>query len=699
MFYYFIFFGLYIYYFLFNNLILFLKGPLKYRIINKLQNYIYFNPIGLKKVLQLDTNNKKTISNRQKGIEYLKNELIGNKNINTNLTDCRFKKIKVLFPLLKELELPIPNFIDNYTPNQKINLSNNAVHYFDNNFYDTLNQELFTKLNNNQYSFTSITPEIKKNSELICEMTNLDEVRYCLSGSEAVEVCFKDVKMSTGKKYIVRFKNSYHGHLTGVSFDAKDTIILNENDPESIEFIEKYHYKIAGVIVNPMQILFGPNNLSPPGEKITKGSRINQGYIKEDYSSWLYNLNQKCSYCTKYLSPIAFIIDDVYFGFRTKELFSFKYFSNQNQRIEPDLVILGKGVAGGFPLSIICGKKRFMNFYDRNYLLKVNRSVGTFSAWENGIIASNLFLEKVKKMGEEYDRINTKFINFTEETNAKFTENNLPIRIKCFSNVFTINYLNDSLYNSLYTQFLLAEDVYLSNQSTGKFIFSDEINVETLNVITDKLVKAGNKMNEYGFFIEKENKFWYLEFVKMFIFNFFYKQYEQIMYDKKIDIEVSHNHPFNKFGHFWSSIIMLSISYPSMISGDYVLAIKWFLFSHILRQSGHFFYERQDKNREKLKFGHKDGTKKFAAVGVFICVIIFIYKDSIKFVEEISYEDIALKSAFMTIIPHFMEICHKYGILRGIQWIIKIITDPVTDIMDFYQFAVIEPKYFVDWNI
>ena len=96
MFYYFIFLGLYIYYFLFNNLILFLNGPLKYRIINKLQNYIYFNPIGLKKVLQLDTNNKKTISNRQKGIEYLKNELIGNKNIHTNLTDCRFKKIKVI---------------------------------------------------------------------------------------------------------------------------------------------------------------------------------------------------------------------------------------------------------------------------------------------------------------------------------------------------------------------------------------------------------------------------------------------------------------------------------------------------------------------------------------------------------------------------------------------------------------------------
>ena len=83
-----------------------------------------------------------------------------------------------MFPLLKELELPIPNFIDNFIPNQKINLSNNAVHYFNNNFYDTLNQELFAKLNNNQYSFTSITPEIKKNSELICEMTNLDEVRY-----------------------------------------------------------------------------------------------------------------------------------------------------------------------------------------------------------------------------------------------------------------------------------------------------------------------------------------------------------------------------------------------------------------------------------------------------------------------------------------------------------------------------------------
>lgn len=73
---------------------------------------------------------------------------------------------------------------------------------------------------------------------------------------------------------IVRFKNAYHGHVSGISNDAPNQIYLDEMSQASLDFIEKHHFKIAAVVVNPMQFFGGPNNLSPPGEKLTSGKRM-----------------------------------------------------------------------------------------------------------------------------------------------------------------------------------------------------------------------------------------------------------------------------------------------------------------------------------------------------------------------------------------------------------------------------------------
>ncbi len=510
--------------------------------------------------------------------------------------------------------------------------------------------------------------------------------------------------MSTGKKKIIRFKNAYHGHVSGVSNDSPDQIYLDEMSQASLDFIEKHHFKIAAVIVNPMQFLSGPNNLSPPGEKLTAGARMKKRVTKEEYAQWLHKLNAKCKYVSKYLTPVAFIMDDIYFGFRTSDLFSFKFFSipdgEGKKELEPDLVILGKGVAGGFPLSVVCGKSPFMNRYDRSFVLKVNKSVGTFSAWEGGIIASNVFLDKVEAQGvAEFDRANSKFNKFVERTNKNLLKRNLPVRIVNFANAFTIDYMVDSLYNSMYPQFLMAEGIYFSNQSTGKFNLSDEYSEEALIELSEKLVAAAEKMQGYGFFEPKTSKFWFMPILLSFVFNYFKNCYKQIMLDKHIDIDVSHNHPFNKFGHFWSSIGMIFFAYPAMFTGRFALGSLMFLLTHALRQAGHFFYERQDRDAEKLKFGHKDGSKKKACLGVAACIAMCVYKDQIALLANyVSKDQLCFCSALLTIMPHFSEICHRFGWLRGFQWVIKILTDPFTDLIDFYPYIMIHPREFVDFN-
>ena len=78
--------------------------------------------------------------------------------------------------------------------------------------------------------------------------------------------------MQTNKRYIVRFSNAYHGHLTGStnfvnSLDVGGSqdnhfIYLKEMDDETLKFLEEYHWMIAGVIVNPMMYFTGVNQVS-----------------------------------------------------------------------------------------------------------------------------------------------------------------------------------------------------------------------------------------------------------------------------------------------------------------------------------------------------------------------------------------------------------------------------------------------------
>jgi len=125
---------------------------------------------------------------------------------------------------------------------------------------------------------------------------------------------------------------------------------------------------------------------SPPGEKVTHTSRIRSSVPREEYARWLHALQEKCNYCTKYLTKMALVMDDIYFAFRTPELISSEYFAHPDTKavLKPDVIILGKAVAAGYPLSVVAGREGFLNSYDRKYLLQVNKTVGTFSAWHGG---------------------------------------------------------------------------------------------------------------------------------------------------------------------------------------------------------------------------------------------------------------------------------------------------------------------------
>jgi len=423
-----------------------------------------------------------------------------------------------------------------------------------------------------------------------------------------VDAALKDIKASCNHKpLIVRFKSAYHGHVSGINvLDCDGHVFLPECSQKSLDFIERYHYRIAAVIVNPMQHFTGINKPSPPGEKVTHSSRVRSAVSREDYARWLHSLQRKCNYCTKYLTKVALVMDDIYFGFRTPELLSSNYFTHPDTKapLNPDVIILGKALAAGYPLSAVAGKEGWLNSYDKKFLLQVNKTVGTMAAWHGGIVASNVFLEALEGTGcvkisarEELSLLMNNCNAFTVALNAKFAAAEVPVRIRNFSNTFSIDYLSKSLYNSRFPQYLLAEGVFLGNYSTGKFNLSADVSAEDFQLLESKFVAAASRMQHDGYFEPTTSSAKVKLFTTLaarFTMNYLKLFCDQIMNDKHIDIEVSHNHPVNKFGHFWSSVGMIAFAYPLIFwHGEPVKGCCWFFITHVIRQTGHFFYEHQ----------------------------------------------------------------------------------------------------------
>jgi hypothetical protein len=136
-----------------------------------------------------------------------------------------------------------------------------------------------------------------------------------------------------------------------------------------------------------------------------------------------------------------------------------------------------------------------------------------------------------------------------------------------------------------------------------------------------------------------------------------------------------------------------------------MLYLQCLIVCRCLYHANCFFFFQQDKNIEKLKFGHKDASKKEAVVFLSFATLVYKYRETlydfvIQYIDpsflELTLEQYVLAIALFTVVPHFVEICYQYGWLRGVSWALKILTDPFTDLLDFYTHVVIHPKWFLD---
>ena len=151
------------------------------------------------------------------------------------------------------------------------------------------------------------------------------------SGAEAIDASVKLAKRVTGRREIISAKMAYHGNTHGAlsvsgNEDFKrafrpllpDVRFIQFNDFEAIEQITE---RTAGVLLETIQ-----------------GAA---GFIQPQ-NGWLKAVKKRCEEVGALL-----ILDEIQPGFgRTGKLFAFEHFG-----LVPDILVMGKGMAGGMPIG------------------------------------------------------------------------------------------------------------------------------------------------------------------------------------------------------------------------------------------------------------------------------------------------------------------------------------------------------------
>lgn len=194
-------------------------------------------------------------------------------------------------------------------------------------------------------------------------------VAFSNTGSEAVQLALRLARAFTGRRKFIKFEGHYHGwfdnillsyHPNGrdlrssrpvpvsegqVPSGIKDVYALPWNDIEAFEHaVNKHHDEIAAIITEP--ILCNSSCLMPRPGYLAKMRVLAKRY------------------------GIVLIFDEVITGFRVS-----LGGAQTMLGIKPDLTVLGKALAAGFPLSAVAGRKEIMDLIPQRRVVHA----GTFN--------------------------------------------------------------------------------------------------------------------------------------------------------------------------------------------------------------------------------------------------------------------------------------------------------------------------------
>lgn len=209
-------------------------------------------------------------------------------------------------------------------------------------------------------------------------LPSAEMVRFFLSGTEANINALRLARAHTGRDRIVRFVGHYHGSQD----ELLGGIPAGESDPQAIPGIrpgdlysEMCHTAgRAKPALNSISLIEWNDLESLEDLFKDRGEEIAAVFMEPVMTNW-YGCLPEPGYlrtakdlCREYGALLIF--DEVVTGFRIAPDGAQGYFG-----VTPDIATLGKGIAGGFPVSAICAREEVMDQIAQNNVV----SGGTFN--------------------------------------------------------------------------------------------------------------------------------------------------------------------------------------------------------------------------------------------------------------------------------------------------------------------------------
>jgi glutamate-1-semialdehyde 2,1-aminomutase len=295
----------------------------------------------------------------------------------------------------------------------------------------------------------------------------------------------------TRRSHLVRFCGAYHGWWEDVQpgvgnpAPVRHTYTLKDMDEDSLRVLARRR-DIACVLVNPLQALH-PNR-SAPGDGSLVDSARTAGFDRAAYSAWLRELRQVCA-----ARGIVLIFDEILVGFRLAPGGAQEYFG-----VRADMVTYGKALGGGFPVGVLCGRRRLMRRFDEARPADICFARGTFNSHPYVMAAMQAFLERLPGLAHLYEGLDERWDARAARLNQSLEAEGLPVRVANFSTVWTVCYTRPSRYNWMLQYYLRAEGLALSWVGTGRFIFSLDCSDADFAAVAERFIAACRAMERDG---------------------------------------------------------------------------------------------------------------------------------------------------------------------------------------------------------
>jgi glutamate-1-semialdehyde 2,1-aminomutase len=233
---------------------------------------------------------------------------------------------------------------------------------------------------------------------IVTLVPSIEKVRIGTTGSESVAAAVRLARAATGKDKIIKFEGAYHGWLdtlycnvfstplevsgtelfpntipssAGIPAGVMADIIVQpyNNDDVLRKTVERHHHRIAAIILEPVANTAG-------------GLRPRPGWLE-----FIREITRT--------NDIILIFDEVQTGMR------FRGSAQGYFGVTPDLTVLAKTLAAGFPISAFGGRRDLMDHLRGG----TTTHQGTYNANSISLAASRSYLDELMNHPDRFDQL------------------------------------------------------------------------------------------------------------------------------------------------------------------------------------------------------------------------------------------------------------------------------------------------------